>query len=715
MIDERDDPLLEACLEEVLGGQRPPDLTERILGAWQAQGGRPAAAPARPIPLGPPVAVPPRGLPAAAMDNGRVRRAAPRISWLVAAACLLLAAGLGIVLGGRGLWPQPQPAPLPVTDRTPLPRGGDAREAAPRPQAEPPGGSPSEAPRGEQTPSDDADLEHQPFPAQPRFARDDPPALPPLVVGAPSPPLVAATDAEVLQQINRRLRQRWEAAGVRPAPPADDAHWCRRAYVRLLGRIPTVEELQRFLARPAPTRKSDLVEELLGSGAHGAEFARNWAGIWTNALIGRTGGMQADELARREGLEQYLREALERNEPFDRVARELIAAQGSATPGTADHNGAVNFLLANAGDRQVQATARTCRVFLGMQLHCAQCHNHPFNDWTQQQFWELNAFFRQVQTGHDRQRGTAYLIDGDFAGEGSTPSPDEAEVYFEQRNGELKIAYPVFLDGTRLPPTGRVAEVNRRTELARLVTESSFFRRAVVNRLWGQVLGFGLTRPVDDMGPHNPPSHAELLDGLADQFAAHGYDLRRLHRWIVLSDAFGLSSEVTDANRGDDPEQEGARPLFARYYTRQLQAEEVYQSLQLLAESRRNPLAAPGAAEDRSTWLAQFSIAMNNDEREETSLFNGSLRQTLTLMNGDLMRRVTRTTEGSLLQRVADSGMSPAQQVEHLFQAAVARPPTPRELEAARRLLARPGVAPRDALQDIWWALLNSNEFLLDH
>ena len=165
-------------------------------------------------------------------------------------------------------------------------------------------------------------------------------------------------------------------------------------------------------------------------------------------------------------------------------------------------------------DRAVQATARTAQLFLGTQVQCTQCHNHPFNDWKQSQFWEFNSFFRQAVALRRFRPGTrrvrdVELTDQDFAGEGNHPS--EAEVYFEQRNGVLQVAYPVFLDGRPLTNrSGYLADVNRRRELGRLVLQSHQLERTMVNRMWKHFLGYGLTNPMDDMGPHRPPLYPDV-------------------------------------------------------------------------------------------------------------------------------------------------------------------------------------------------------------
>ena len=297
------------------------------------------------------------------------------------------------------------------------------------------------------------------------------------------------------------------------------------------------------------------------------EYVRNWTTIWTNLLIGRTGGMDKKSLANREGMEQYLAETLKYNKPYDEFATQLITATGSCRPGDKDFNGAANFLADKMADNGIQATAKTAQIFLGMAVQCTQCHNHPFNEYQQNQFWELNAFFRQTHVEKEpiedkKNRNVGRVVDRDFKGEGGDPK--KAEIYYEQRNGKLKVAYPVFVDGTSLDAMyasrgesfgdhGMLADVNRRTDLAKLVVKSREFDRAIANRLWGHFLGYGFTKPVDDIGPHNQPSHPELLDGLGASLRDAKFDVKELMRWIVLSEPYGLSSRMTKHNEADDP------------------------------------------------------------------------------------------------------------------------------------------------------------------
>lgn len=528
--------------------------------------------------------------------------------------------------------------------------------------------------------------------------------------------------------INDQLASAWAADGVLPSADATDGEWCRRVHLDLIGRIPKIGELKAYLADKSPTKRSDLVARLLGE-EYEDEYSRHWTDVWTTVLIGRD---VANDRVNRPGMRQYLRRALSRNIPYDQFMEELVTATGAnANRKDVDgFNGAANFLSGKMEEmgvqNGVQATAKTAQIFLGLQVQCTQCHDHPIpgNQGKQNQFWELNAFFRQTRVLR-RRGGTddvqwIELVDEDFAGEGG--NPEEAELYYELRNGLMKVAYPVFVDGARISPSGflpavdeqgRAYGVHRRRELAQFIKASPLFSKALVNRMWGYFLGYGFTRPVDDLGEHNPPSHPELLDGLAGRFREASFDLKELARWIVLSKPYAVSSRPTKGNRSDDPAS-GSKPKFTHFYLRQMQAEELYESL-ITATEADQTARAEEAAKRKDEWLSQFVIAFGTDEGDDATTFNGSIPQVLMMFNGELIRNAVSTGKGGFLDRIAGSSMTDTAKVETLYLAALARKPSRAETQVASRIVkARQGNV-LGALQDVWWAVLNSNEFIIQH
>ena len=481
--------------------------------------------------------------------------------------------------------------------------------------------------------------------------------------------------------------------------------------------------LFRSVADSSPTKRPELVDRLLGDD-YVDDYARNWTDVWTTVLIGRD---VENDMVSRPGMRQYLRRAFSKNIPYDRFMEELVTATGANAnrKDVEGFNGAANFLSGKMEENGVQATAKTAQIFLGLQVQCTQCHNHPFNKGKQNQFWEFNAFFRQVQAkrkfGGTRDVQAIELVDEDFAGEGGNPT--EAEIYYELRNGVTKMAFPVFVDGTEIDHSGYVPGkmddgteygVNRRRLLAQLIVDSPLMPKAAVNRVWSHFFGYGFTRPVDDLGEHNAPSHPDLLDGLAERFREQSFDVKELIRWITLSRAYALSSRIGKANSPDDPSI-GEKPRFSHFYLRQMRPEELYQSLLVATAADEADEKGEKASRAKDEWLSQFIIAFGTDEGDESTTFNGSIPQVLMMFNGELMKAATSTGKGGFLDRVASSGMSNARKIDTLYAAALSRKPTKKEITLANQLLAARKGDAVGALQDLWWAVLNSNEFIINH
>jgi hypothetical protein len=731
--DEPYEPIIDPLLEEALGGVAPPDLSARIVEAWsqrqtsqrQALGSLSTGSPAGPPlsaydltdPLPPPVQINEAPRPVVVPDRGvdgkrgaKRRRAEktwlPALATVAALAAVLMLAAIGF-RDRPGLWPevaQPQEHD-PSRPRDPqfvrVPGDGrpGAENASPTPSTDANPDANIVRPEESTSPSADNIAQVPPFGSGSPFSESDP---------IPSPPRTPARDPmpdeQMVALINLELQAGWEKHGVTPSPRATDAEWCRRTFLRILGRIPTVEELQAFTDDSSSDKFEKLVDHLLTDSRYAEEYARHWADVWANVLIGRAVGSGRGEVASREGLELYLRESLLENKPYDRIALELISATGSGQPGTDNFNGAANFLLAHATDDGTVATARTSRVFLGVQLQCVQCHDHPTAPLDQSRFWAMNAFFRQMKVTGNRN-DPRVLVDRDYLGYDG--HDEHGLVFYERPNGLMKAAGPAFLDGAQPKVSGgRVSEVNRRRELARMVVESDYFSKAAVNRVWSHFLGYGFTRPVDDLAAAEP-SHPQLLERVADEFEVRNHDLKSLMRWIALSDAFNRSSKLTGEQVADMPEA-GATALFSRYYTRPLHAEEVFRSLQIAAKLRQETGSGGNIEQARVAWLAQ----VHKDDEADTG---PTLQPAIVQLNAALVRRATTHASDNMLHTVSRSDLPFEAKVEHLFLAALSRKPNGKELELARTLAGMNGQNESAALEDIWWALLNSNEFILDH
>lgn len=535
---------------------------------------------------------------------------------------------------------------------------------------------------------------------------------------AKDPQIASSEPMSPIELIDRAINQNWHAFGLKPSKIEDDQKWARRVYLDIIGRIPDAREAQAFQQIRAKDKREKLVDLLLEDGQYTEEFAGHWSAVWSNLLIGRSGGTARNSFVSRQGMAKYLRDSFASNKPYDAMVRELITATGTTKPGTENFNGATNFLADKVNDEKATlATSATTRIFLGLKVQCAQCHNHPTDVWSQNKFWEMNAFFRQTRALRRYAQGTdrvdfIELIDEDFPGEAQPSTPSEADIYFDQPDGVTRVAFPIYLDGTEISRSGYVHEVNRRAELAKWIVEHENLALMMVNRTWAHFLGHGFTRPVEDLGLKVPISHPELLDRLAGEFRQSGYDIRQLIKWIVLSKPYQLSSATTSAQDVDDPSK-GDIPQFSHFYSRQMSAEQLYESLITVGGVTRGSLEQQQAQRDR--WLSQFVIAFGTDEGDESTTFNGTIPQVLMMFNGELMRNACKAEPGSFLGNVITADTRFENKIQELTQFALSRRATSAELRVAAQMLQSRPDKPQEVLQDIWWAILNSNEFIMVH
>lgn len=498
--------------------------------------------------------------------------------------------------------------------------------------------------------------------------------------------------------IDKGIAEAWAAAGIKPTRPATDEEFLRRAYLDLIGRIPNVQEARAFLTMKESDRRGKLVEYLLNH----PDFAKNFATQWSVLLIGR--GNQG-RMVDRASLTNWLRKQFGSDRPWNEIVHELVGATGSNK-----ENGAANFVLAHLEFGAVPLTSKTTRLFLGQQIQCTQCHDHPSNDWKQADFWGINAFFKGVRTEQvTRANDTGGEV---YDHTELKDEPTDAYVSYDKRNGMVGIAFPRFVDGRKI---SQGTDVLRRAELAKLISDpkNEALSKAFVNRMWAHFLGRGFVNPVDDFGPHNQPSHPEVLDRLASDFRESGYDIKKLCRWIAATQAYQLSSMV--GGKGKVTEKDDS--LFASMPLRPMTPEQLFDSL-LTATSAHKAGAGDDGHRRRDAWLRQFTFAFANDEAEESTSFQGTIPQALMMMNGELMQEALSGKPGSFLGEVcarAGHVSSPERyMVESIYLAALSRRPTAGELHQAGLYLERFPDS-MQVLQDLFWALLNSNEFILIH
>ncbi|HWE38152.1 MAG TPA: DUF1549 and DUF1553 domain-containing protein [Isosphaeraceae bacterium] len=500
--------------------------------------------------------------------------------------------------------------------------------------------------------------------------------------------------------IDAMLKAAWDEAKLKPSPDAGDAAFLRRVYLDVLGRIPSVQEAEAFLRQKDRDKRLKQVEYLLES----PDYAKNMATIWSVTLIGRQN--QGNDV-NRAALSTWLRQQFGADRPWNEMAYELIGAKGSNRD-----NGATNYTLAHLENGAVPLTSITMRVFMGQQIQCTQCHDHPkIDEWKQADFWGINAFFKGVRRREHFKADATGAEVRDYIELYDEPST--AYSRYDRRDGQVKIVYPTFA-GHKIGTTTE-ANRDRREMLARLITApgNDQFARAFVDRMWGHFFGKGIVDPVDDFGPENQASLPELLDRLTADFKASGYDVKALVRWITSSRAYQLDSRMTKANEKDDA-------LFSHMALKPMTPEQLFDSLLVATSAQKVGAGGADNERKRNEWLRQFVFAFANDEGDESSTFQGTIPQALMMMNGDLMNRAVGGKPGSFLadsleQSQLQNRVPPARFLaDRLYLAALCRPASRRELAEAQLFLVN-SPDQIQVMEDLFWALLNSNEFILNH
>jgi hypothetical protein len=522
-----------------------------------------------------------------------------------------------------------------------------------------------------------------------------------LIVGSASakPP----SDVEKLTaNIDRVIAQRWDETRTEPALPADDAEFLRRVYLDLAGRIPSVEEARTFLADHQPDKRSRLVEQLL----NGSRYVAHFTNVWRMLLLPEAGNNFQVRL-QQPSFEAWLKQMVVRNAGYDEMARELLTVPlnkgnevelflgaGAATP--------LAFYAAKEFKPENLA-ASTARIFLGINVECAQCHNHPFAKWEREEFWGFASFFAGVKS-----RRTMDLL---------LPEKEVQDKRELLIPGTERVAQARFLDGTE--PVWKSKSTSRGTLADWMIAPNNpYFARAAVNRLWAYFFGTGLIDPVEEMvGGDHRASHPELLDLLAREFAEHHFDVKFLIRAITASRPY----QLTSADNRLQPEAP-ARELFACMPLRGLTAEQIFDSLAMATGYRDS-----GGGDDllsnifggqrsaRSEFLTRFANQPERPTEAQTSIL-----QALSLMNGKVMAAATSLEISETLAAVAESPfVSTEERIETLYLATLSRKPEAKEIRRTVQFINDAGKrrkgSDKEALADVFWALLNSPEFIVNH
>jgi hypothetical protein len=525
--------------------------------------------------------------------------------------------------------------------------------------------------------------------------------------------------AEMTKAINTSLAAVWKENNIISADSVSDQEFIRRVSLDIIGRIATPDEVRKYMKYPEQTRRSLVIEDLLVSD----EYPRHWANLWANWLLSRSGLFGSGRY--HEDMQKWLQKEFALNHRYDDIVKQLITAAGDN-----ETNPQVNFILAHVGENtpkedqakfgqfeMVPITSRITRLFLGTQVQCAQCHDHPFRgDLKQKMFWGVNAFLRQVHRDGNlpmrRQDGLMKLTLRDDESVNS-----DGAIYFEQRNGVILKTWPKFLPSAE-NKEGAVMDRElkgnaRRQALAQFVLDHDSFSKAIVNRMWGVFFGRGFSNPVDDFNEQNLPSNPELLNELAARYKHYGYDQKKLIRWICNSDAYGLSCVANPTNEKQEHE-----ALFSRMILKAMSPEQLFESLIV---ATRAEIGEKGNEADRAKkkteWLSKLVAQFGDDEGNEVN-FNGTVVQALMMMNGDdINTNIARPKDGTVALAVQHGGSAP-NIIRELYLATLNREPTQKEIQSIIPKFQLLKVRDKDhqaPYQDLFWALLNSNEFLLNH
>ncbi len=470
-----------------------------------------------------------------------------------------------------------------------------------------------------------------------------------------------------------------------PSAVCDDATFIRRASLDLTGTLPTPEATCAFIADPDTAKRGRLVDQLLCS----KDFADLWVMKWAELLEIRS----RDNVVYPKGALLYfewLRDEMMTNAPLDQIVRSLLTASGSTF-----QNPAATYYQVEPDT--LKLAENTAQVFMGMRIQCAQCHNHPFDRWTLNDYYSFAAFFAQI---------------------GRKPGDDPREtVIYDRHEGEVKhpvthvAMRPKFLGGDVPDIKGE----DRREALARWLTspQNPYFARNVANIIWGHFLGRGIIEPVDDVRISNPPSNPELLDALAARFVDYHYDFKSLIRDICASRTYQLSTQANDTNAQDDRN-------FSKAPIRRIRAEVLLDCISQVTGTQDKFPGLPRGARaveiaDGNTsdyFLTTFGRATRTTVCSCEVKIDPNLSQALHLLNGDTLQ--TKIEQGGVVKKLLQQGEKPDQIIEHLYLRCLSRKPT--EQEAAKlKAFFTPGAKPEQVLNDVFWSLLNAKEFVFNH
>ena len=501
-------------------------------------------------------------------------------------------------------------------------------------------------------------------------------------------PLGAPIDALPPERnlVDKHVFANLQLVGMPPSDLADDATFLRRLTIDLAGRLPTTDEASSFLENQDPAKRDQAIERLLTSTDYADFFANKWSSVLRNK---RSSDVKQTTYA----FHGWIRDSLYHNRPYDQFVRDVLTATGPAGV----HPPVAWYDAVSDASAQVEDVAQ---LFLGLRIQCARCHHHPFEKWSQQDYYGVAAFFSQVG------RKPSKLVKGKSdifhrRGVATAKNPKSGQV-----------VKPTGLDGE---PLEIAADQDPRRQLADWMAapENPFFAPALANRYWKHFFGRGLVDPEDDMRVTNPACNPDLLDALAQHFIHSGFDLRDLVRTICQSSTYQLSALPNEYNQTD-------KQNFSRFYPRRLNAEVLLDAIDQLTESPTKfeglPLGTravqlPDNKFD-SYFLTVFGRPQSASACECERSGEANLAQSLHLLNSS---EIQTKVSGARVSRLSGDERPHAARLNELFLAAFARNPSADELEIAAAHIEKGGEEVQKAYEDIVWSLVNTKEFLFNH
>jgi hypothetical protein len=489
---------------------------------------------------------------------------------------------------------------------------------------------------------------------------------------------VTRNSIEMTERVDALLAEYWREHEITPSEPSTDAEFLRRVYLDLIGTLPSATQVRQFLDDPAPTKRSTVIDQLVDAPLHPTHLANTWRRI----LVANQAG--SDPFGQ-VGMQDWLRNQFVDNTRFDRLVGNFLTVSGGQDTGPV-----IYYRLLELKPEKLASSVAKC--FLGVQLQCAECHDHPFVETTQEDFWSFAAFFARVRNRYGEQMSP-------FA-QFSLYDSTEGEVTLPDNDATIAPRYPG--SQSAVEPRG-----TRREQLSLWMasSENDFLGPATVNRVWSLLFGRGLVHPVDDMGSHNPSEHPQLLDELSEFFIQSGYDLRNLFQVLAKTKAYQRSSTKGGAA--------GAKAVpaeaFAQMQVKALTADQLFDSLRTTLKMPRDPAASnPLLESTRRTFVSQM-----NSQSDDLTKLESSVQQTLLMMNGQITEQFINTNQQGLTAALAAPYLDDEGRLELLFLASLSREPT----AAERRTFGEHLKVSENssAIQDIVWALVNSSEYRLNH